>query len=566
MSSAQRTTRTACSIECADELTRVFNKSMEAIHSCHLGVAQLPSETSGQSSACACLTYTVDMPQRPSLIILLQVIDRHRRAVIAADVLLRPVSPRNVCNRSYPRTLVASPRRFDGESWLVFRGCSQFLPHSQRAISRVLHFEPRCCRSSTSDGSRSNRLHHVGHSFYVRATSMAPGFYQSLIDRCWRRSGRLLYRPNQRDSCCPHYTLRLDAFQVQVAKDQRSAVNRFNKFVLGDEYIKQAARLFPRSREESRKRDREFNLVERIHEAEIAFLRTPPQPAHVFEVTLESDVFTEEKYEVFENYQRIVHQESPSDISPDGFRRFLCDSPLRREVVRSPDGKERQLGSFHQCYRLDGKLVAVGVLDLLPECVSAKYFLYHESIHKYQPGKLGALHEIALAAEKGYRYWYSGFYIHTCPKMRYKIDFKPQYVLDPDRYIWVSLDDEVLELFDEKGYLHLAEASPRTQLEGGTESDDGSVDDETSTEPDEDDDKPLLNSNMPGLPSMDILQQAPLDIIPVMLKHGVMSAGDLFQWEEEEIANSKTPKGMIAEVVAATGPELLFQWALDFRR
>ncbi|KAH6645803.1 arginine-tRNA-protein transferase [Truncatella angustata] len=441
-------------------------------------------------------------------------------------------------------------------------------------------------RSSSTCGYCRRRAPQTGqswkrHSFYVRASSMSPTFYQSLIDRSWRRSGKLLYRPNQRDSCCPHYTLRLDSSQVQLAKDQRAAINRFNKYILGDDYIRQSARLYPRSREESKKRDREFDLVERIHEAEVASLKTPPKPAHRFEVTLESDDFTEEKYAVFENYQRIVHQESTSDISRDGFKRFLCDSPLRNEVFRSTNGDERPVGSFHQCYRLDGKLVAVGVLDLLPQCVSAKYFLYHESIHKFQPGKLGALYEIALAAEKGYRYWYSGFYIHTCPKMRYKIDFKPQYVLDPDHHVWLPLDKEALKLFDEKGYLHLPSAPPQlhsnidprtenTPIEVGDshamDENDDAEDDDDGDDDDDDDDKPLLASNMPGLPSLDVLQRIPLDIIPVRLKYGMLSAGDVFQWEDEDITDAKTAKGMIAELVAATGPDLMLQWALDFRR
>jgi arginine-tRNA-protein transferase len=34
-----------------------------------------------------------------------------------------------------------------------------------------------------------------------------------------------------------------------------------------------------------------------------------------------------------------------------------------------------KLGSYHQCYRLDGKLVAVAVLDLLPHAVSSVYLL-----------------------------------------------------------------------------------------------------------------------------------------------------------------------------------------------
>lgn len=233
---------------------------------------------------------------------------------------------------------------------------------------------------------------------------MSPAGYQTLIDRCWRRSGALLYRPNQRDACCPHYTIRLDSGRFRTTRDQRQTVNRFNKYITGDSYTKEAARLHPKSREQARKRDTEFDLVERIHEGEGPSLKQPPQPSHDFIVTLESDNFTEEKFRVFENYQQVVHHEDPSSISREGFRRFLCDSPLKREKYTAPDGRERQLGSFHQCYRLDGQLVAIGVLDLLPDYVSAVYFLYHESIHRFSPGKLGALREIALAMEGGYRY------------------------------------------------------------------------------------------------------------------------------------------------------------------
>ncbi len=187
-----------------------------------------------------------------------------------------------------------------------------------------------------------------------------------------------------------------------------------------------------------RRRDTVFDLVERVHEAESALLKTPPEPAHKLVITLESNAFSEEKYAVFENYQRLVHKEPPSRVSRAGFTNFLCNSPVRRGTVTDPDGRQRELGSFHQCYRLDGVLVAVGVLDLLPDGVSAVYFLYHESVHKHSPGKMGALREIALARELGYKWWYPGYYIHSCPKMRYKMDYSPQHVLDPETLTWTS--------------------------------------------------------------------------------------------------------------------------------
>lgn len=172
-------------------------------------------------------------------------------------------------------------------------------------------------------------------------------------------------------------------------------------------------------------------------------------------MTLESADFTVEKYELFRNYQSHVHKEKPGEISQSGFKRFLCTSPLQR-TTRQVKGKSQQLGSYHQCYRLDGRLIAIGVLDLLPHCVSGVYLLYHSDYEKWQFGKLSALREAALAIEGGYQYYYMGFYIHTCTKMRYKGDYKPQHVLDPESYGWDPLDGELKSLLDKKKYVSLS--------------------------------------------------------------------------------------------------------------
>lgn len=421
----------------------------------------------------------------------------------------------------------------------------------------------------------------AGHSYYAVAASLTPAFYQSLVDRCWRRSGTLLYRPNQKNSCCPHYTLRLDSTQFKPTKDQRQAINRFNRHVIGEAYAKEAARTHPLSREEARKRDNEFDLVARIAEPELRSLKTPPQPAHEFTVTLEEDSFTDEKYDLFENYQRLVHHEPPDKISKGSFRRFLCASPLTRGTAVGDDGKKRKLGSYHMCYRLDGKLVAMGVLDLLPECVSAVYFLYHESIRAFQPGKLGALREISLALEYGYRWWYSGFYIHSCPKMRYKVDYSPQYVLDPETLEWDLLNREALAIFDKKPYVSLsrerrereegkiqaeqtAEVSSTPEQPGENSTDaDGEEDDDDTAE----DTNALFGSGMPGIPSLEEMEA--LDMGNVLIRSDYSDnyfvASQLLVWDTETIRD-RSLKGRIAELVAAIGPELRDQYCVDFRK
>lgn len=318
-------------------------------------------------------------------------------------------------------------------------------------LSPIGYSNNSCGYCHSKSGSRSQKR----FSYYASTTSLSTGFYQCLLNRGWRRSGSLLYKPDQLASCCPQYTIRLDSELFHASKDQRQALNRFNKHILGDSYIKDTARFYPRSREQAKKRNTDFDLVERVHEGEKGHLKTPPEPSYSLTVTLEPDEFTEEKYVLFENYQRLVHHEPPHRISRPGFKKFLCNSPLPRSAEKF-DGRERRLGSYHQCYRIDGTLVAIGVLDLLPQCVSAVYFIYHESVHQHGLGKVGALREIALAKEEGYKWWYAGFYIHSCVKMRYKGDYTPQYMLDPGSYNWDPLDDEMKERLDSKKFVSLS--------------------------------------------------------------------------------------------------------------
>lgn len=386
-----------------------------------------------------------------------------------------------------------------------------------------------------------------------------------------------MYRPDQRRSCCPHYTIRLDSTRFKPSRDQRQTINRFNKFVLGGLYTKEASRLYPRSRDEAKKRDNHFDLVERIHEAEDANVQKPPEAAHKLVVTLEHDDFTEEKFAIYENYQRVVHKDSPSEISKSGFKRFLCSSPLRRETMVVPDGRERRLGSYHQCYRLDGKLVAIGVLDLLPECVSSVYFLYHESIHQHAPGKLGALYEIALAIEEGYGWWYPGFYIHSCPKMRYKIDYSPQFVLDPESLTWDPLDRGMLDLLDKKPFVSLSlEKKHAIESDGEKPSvlnEEVKTSDSTETKgPDspgsgkEEDSDWLFTSGMPGIPPIASAATWDMDHIALKIAPGgpLYETSDLVSWDERGVKEHPGLKAAVAELVAATGPDLMDRICVDF--
>lgn len=59
--------------------------------------------------------------------------------------------------------------------------------------------------------------------------------------------------------------------------------------------------------------------------------------------------------------------------------------------------------------------------------------------------------ELALTRElqqkiPSLRWYYMGFYIHSCPKMRYKGNYSPSFLLCPETYMWVPIEKAVPKL------------------------------------------------------------------------------------------------------------------------
>jgi arginine-tRNA-protein transferase len=142
-------------------------------------------------------------------------------------------------------------------------------------------------------------------------------------------------------------------------------------------------------------------------------------------------------HKVFQKYQMAIHNDSPDECTEKSFRRFLCSPPFTEEVEQ---------GGYHHQYYIDGKLVAVGVLDLLPRCISSVYFYYDPDYAGLSFGTLSALFEIQLTQQLNTRHpniewYYMGYYIHSCPKMKYKSKFYPSYLLCPKKYTWWPVED-----------------------------------------------------------------------------------------------------------------------------
>ncbi|RKP27864.1 arginine-tRNA-protein transferase, partial [Syncephalis pseudoplumigaleata] len=170
-------------------------------------------------------------------------------------------------------------------------------------------------------------------------------------------------------------------------------------------------------------------------------------------------------YELYRKYQTAIHHDDPDDITERQFKRFLVDSPLVAKEGWPVPG----LGSCHQKYYYDGRLIAVAVLDILPECVSSVYLMYDPDFADWSLGNYSALREIMLTHtltrhHASLKYYCMGLYIHSCSKMRYKGQYRPSQLLDPDTNIWQPLANYLPHL-DAHPYVTFAEDSTTPALE-----------------------------------------------------------------------------------------------------
>ncbi|KAI5477039.1 arginine-tRNA-protein transferase [Pseudohyphozyma bogoriensis] len=373
----------------------------------------------------------------------------------------------------------------------------------------------------------------TGRSYGCWAHALSCSTYKDLLNCGWRRSGKYLYKPDMKRTCCPQYTITLDAEAFSPSKSQRQLLHRFSTFMIDDSASREGtagwgsladkpvpASKGPSENEEKKekveekpkgvhdsllstavsvnfspknpvieededvaqgkgkgrgkskgkgrasglveskmvvdgegkvavggvkknkgkgKNSKTVDLVDIVHEGDWVNSDVKRPFKHRFEYVLEEASFTEEKYALFREYQTKIHNEPDSKVTPKGFRRFLVDSPLDLEPTGHPD---YHYGSHHAKYLLDGKLIAMAVLDILPGAVSSVYFVWSPLWAGMGLGKVSALREAAMVREmkragvEGMTEYMMGFYIHTCAKMKYKGEYQPSSLLDPETNVF----------------------------------------------------------------------------------------------------------------------------------
>jgi len=139
-------------------------------------------------------------------------------------------------------------------------------------------------------------------------------------------------------------------------------------------------------------------------------------------ITKVAPEYKEEHFTLYQKYQQVRHANSSMDCGdPDQYKNFLFGNSADTEV------HEFWLGAKN-----GGKqeLLAVAIIDILEDGLSAVYTFFDPSESRRAPGVFSVLYEIGLARQLKLPYVYLGYYIADSRKMNYKINYQPLQAFD----------------------------------------------------------------------------------------------------------------------------------------
>ena len=189
--------------------------------------------------------------------------------------------------------------------------------------------------------------------------------YQNMLERGWRRFGRMQFVPECK-TCDKCVSMRIDVKNYKFSKSEKRVIAKNKDTKL---YIRQPS-------------------------------------------------ITMEHLNLYDKYHRFMNDKKDWPYSP-----IEVDDYIKSYV----DGKEEYSKEF--LYVRDDKLIGVALVDILPEAVSAIYCYYDHAYSDLSIGKFSILAQIKIAKELNIPYIYLGYWIKEHFSMGYKEAYAPFEIL-----------------------------------------------------------------------------------------------------------------------------------------
>ena len=221
-------------------------------------------------------------------------------------------------------------------------------------------------RETTHDERECAYLPDRGARMHYRLIEQCPvEDYERMLERGWRRFGRVFFRPAC-EGCQECRSLRVDVAAFRPNRSMRRTARQ----------------------------NQDLEMVLR-----------PPS-------------ITQQHLRLYQRYHQDMSQRRGwpgKDISPvDYFQTF----------VEGGEGFAHELLFLDR-----DRLLAVALVDLLPRAISAVYCFYEPTLRKRSLGVFSVLEQVGLARERGAPYLYLGYWVAGNASMRYKANYHPHQIL-----------------------------------------------------------------------------------------------------------------------------------------
>jgi arginyl-tRNA--protein-N-Asp/Glu arginylyltransferase len=172
---------------------------------------------------------------------------------------------------------------------------------------------------------------------------------------------------------------------------------------------------------------------------------------------------TEERFLLYNKYQRAVHKEN-STIQTYNLNWGISNLSKAKKVpipynialkTKHPEIYPKYYGTYNLIHRIDGKIAAVTLWDILPTSLESCYCYYDPDLSFLDLGVVTAIREIEYMKsfqnliDKNFIYYSMGEMSLSCKKLRYKSNYCPIEIMDNYTGAYVLLTDELKQILED---------------------------------------------------------------------------------------------------------------------
>ena len=188
---------------------------------------------------------------------------------------------------------------------------------------------------------------------------------------------------------------------------------------------------------------------------------------HTYSIELSKNIIleeTEERFLLYRKYEQTIHKEK--EVPVWDHNRSWGNSILEKnkkiplptnlkEKTPHPELYPEFYGTYNIIHRIDNKIVAVTVVDILPHYLISDYCYYDPDYSFLDLGVITAIREIEYMKsfnnliDNNFIYYSMGELCQTCQKLKYKGNYRPIEIMDYYTGKYVYLTEEVKKIIED---------------------------------------------------------------------------------------------------------------------